>query len=83
MSTRFERDLFRARAAYNNASQRLARATADWHAAAVPLDSPEPGVPPWTLEQTELAERLAKAWAELVACRRDWDSILREIGYQR
>jgi hypothetical protein len=67
------------RVRYVEATVRLERALADWQSAAVRLEA---GVP-WTPDQLTATENVAAAWAELVRRRREWDAVLRELGYQR
>ncbi len=80
---RFDREICLARSRYVAAADRLTEAMGRWQAAAVPLGETGRDVPAWTSSQVELTARTARAWSELVACRREWEALLREIGYQR
>jgi hypothetical protein len=81
--SRFERGIAGARARYIDATVRLERAMAAWHAAKVPVRVVDEAIPGWTAEQLAATERVAAAWAELVRRRRQWDEVLRELGHQR
>lgn len=81
--SRYGRGVAATRARYVAATVRLDQAMRAWRAAAVPVEVVQEAVPVWTAEQTAVVERVAAAFAELVACRREWDAVLRDLGYER
>jgi hypothetical protein len=81
--SRYGRGVDAARTRYVAATHRLEEAIGVWRAAAVPVEVAEGSVPVWTAEQAAAAERVAAAFADLVASRQEWDETLRDLGYQR
>jgi hypothetical protein len=81
--SRYGRGVDAARARYVAATLRLEEAIRVWRTAAVPVEVSQDSVPVWTAEQAAAAEQVAAAFADLVARRREWDAMLRDLGYQR
>jgi hypothetical protein len=77
---RRDREYRLARAAYVAAVNRLGQATTEWEDAEVPL-VPGPGVvlPPWSTRQIRATVLVAVAWQDLVAKRRDFEPLVREL----
>jgi hypothetical protein len=81
--SRYDRGVAATRARYVAATARLREAMRVWWAAAVPIDVSQESVPAWTAEQAAAVEQVAAAFADLVARRREWESLLRDLGYER
>ncbi len=76
-----QREVTRARSAYIGALRRLAEAMNAFHEAGVPLDPDAQGrLAPWTREHVTVMRRCAQAWPEVVAARRLYDALLRDLG---